>query len=43
MTLRFGALPDSVVARVRSATVDELERWAERMLVATTLDELLAG
>jgi predicted transposase/invertase (TIGR01784 family) len=43
MTLRFGALPEWVVARVRSATVDELERWAERVLVATTLDDVLAG
>jgi hypothetical protein len=43
MTLRFGALPEWLITRVGSAAPDELERWAERVLVATTLDELLAG
>jgi hypothetical protein len=32
-----------VVTEVRSAEVGELERWAERVLVASTPDELLAG
>jgi hypothetical protein len=31
MTLRFGPLPERVVTRVRSAAVEELECWAERV------------
>lgn len=38
---RFGDLPDAVLARVDAATVDQLELWAERVLVATTLAEVL--
>jgi hypothetical protein len=39
--LRFGPLSDQVRARVRAAGPDELDRWAEKVLSATTLEELL--
>lgn len=38
---RFGDLPDAVLARVDAATVDQLELWAERVLVAHSLAEVL--
>lgn len=39
--LRFGPLPDRVGARVRSATTEELKAWADRVLTAASLDEVL--
>jgi predicted transposase YdaD len=39
--LRFGPLSDQVRARVQSAGPDELDRWAEKVLSAATLEELL--
>ena len=41
MTARFGQLPATVTARVGAATVEEIEGWAERVLVAKTLAEVL--
>lgn len=41
LTLRFGALPAGVERRVRRATPDQRTRWAERVLTARTLDEVL--
>lgn len=38
---RFGALPEHVLARIRSADQAQLERWAERVLTAPTLDAVL--
>jgi hypothetical protein len=38
---RFGELPASVVARVEAAGVDEIELWADRVLSAKTLGEVL--
>jgi hypothetical protein len=40
LALRFGNLPDSVQARVESADADLLMRWSERILTASTLDEV---
>ena len=40
--LRFGALPETTVARIRAASADELDRLTERVLSATTLEEMLA-
>jgi tartrate dehydratase alpha subunit/fumarate hydratase class I-like protein len=40
LSLRFGNLPDSVQARVESADADLLMRWSERILTASTLDEV---
>ncbi|MFZ4539806.1 DUF4351 domain-containing protein, partial [Propionivibrio sp.] len=37
---RFGSLPDDVRARLRTATTDQLEAWAERILDSCTLAEI---
>ncbi|EYF06955.1 hypothetical protein [Chondromyces apiculatus] len=38
---RFRTLPDAVVARVNSAGTADLEVWAERVLTAATLAEVV--
>jgi len=40
LTLRFGALPQSAHAQVESADADTLLQWSERILTASTLDEV---
>ena len=40
LTRRFGPLPDEVEQRLHAATVQELERWADRVLDAQRLDEV---
>ena len=42
LELRFGVLPDAVRDRVRDASAPELEAWAERVLTAASIDEVLA-
>ena len=42
LTLRFGALSEDVIARVKAAPSEDLQRFAERVLTAQTLDEILA-
>ncbi len=42
LELRFGALPEAVRTRVRGASADELEAWAEAVLSAASLNEVLA-
>jgi hypothetical protein len=39
---RFGALPESVTARIEAAELDQLDRWTLRVLTAGTLDEVFA-
>jgi hypothetical protein len=39
---RFGVLPASARERVIAATSSDLERWAERVLDATALDEVFS-
>lgn len=39
---RFGPLGDETSARLKSATAEQLERWAERILDAPNLDEVFA-
>jgi predicted transposase YdaD len=41
LRLRFGELSEAVVARIRAAKPRQLERWAERVLTARSLDEVL--
>jgi hypothetical protein len=41
-TRRFGALPADAAARIASATTDDLERWIDRVLTATSPTDLLA-
>ncbi len=39
---RFGSpLPDEISARLRAATTDQLESWADRVLDAPTLEAVL--
>ena len=40
---RFGPLPADAVARLNAATVDELDGWLDRLLVARSLDEVFDG
>ncbi|MDD9993548.1 MAG: Rpn family recombination-promoting nuclease/putative transposase [Rhodospirillales bacterium] len=42
LELRFGELPETVGDRVRGASASELEAWAGAVLVAESLDEVLA-
>jgi len=39
LELKFGPVPQQIVVRVHAADVVELERWAERLVSATTLEE----
>ena len=39
---RFGPFGDETSARLKSATAEQLERWAERILDASSLDEVFA-
>ena len=42
LSMRFGPLPDEVRARVQSATPPQLDIWVERVLTATTLDDVFS-
>ncbi len=42
LMFRFGKLPDCVHDRVRDASFDDVHAWAERLMFATTLDDVLA-
>lgn len=41
LTRRFGPLPEATVNRLKHASLDELELWADRVLDAASLDEVL--
>jgi predicted transposase/invertase (TIGR01784 family) len=41
LALKFGALDEATSASVRAASIEELDRIAERVLTATSLDEAL--
>ncbi|MGF1468018.1 MAG: hypothetical protein ACFCGT_18000 [Sandaracinaceae bacterium] len=43
LALKFGALPEDAGKRVANATAEELDRWTERVLVASSLDDVLEG
>ena len=38
---RFGALPAAAEARIEAADAAQLDVWADRVLTAATLDEVL--
>lgn len=40
LTLRFGAVSTHTQERLQSATAEELEAWSERVVLASTLDEV---
>jgi len=42
LTRKFGQLPEAVRVRLHSATPTDIERWAERVLTASTLDAVFA-
>jgi predicted transposase/invertase (TIGR01784 family) len=42
LAAKFGAVPESVRSRVQQASVDELDAWVERVLVAETLDAVFS-
>ena len=42
LRLRFGEVPTDITERVRSASVLDLDRWAERVLTAASLDGVFA-
>lgn len=41
-SLKFGPLPEGIAERFERATIAELDRWAERVLTASTLEAMLA-
>ena len=43
MERRFGEVPETMRARVTGATTDELDAWADALLEAATLDEVMAS
>jgi hypothetical protein len=43
LTRRFGPLPDTALARLQSATPDQLDLWTDRVLDAPTLEAVLGG
>jgi hypothetical protein len=42
MRARFGEVPETAVARIRAAGSAQLDAWADRILTAATLDDVLA-
>lgn len=43
LSVRFRRVPASTVERIRSASEDDLTRWAERLLTADALDAVFSG
>ena len=43
LKLRFGPPSTVVVQHVQQASAEELDLWAERVLTATSIDEVFAG
>jgi len=42
LTLKFGPPSDAVQARVEAASLEDTDRWAERILTATTIEDVFA-
>ena len=40
LTRRFGPLPESLQVRLRSATTEQLEHWADQVLDAATIEDV---
>jgi len=43
LTLKFGPPSDAIHARIAEASLEDTDRWAERILTATTLEDVFAG
>ena len=41
LTRKFGPLPESIQAAIRAASLEQLEVWTDKVLVAASLDEVL--
>jgi hypothetical protein len=41
LTRKFGPLPESAQVAIRAASLEQLEAWTDRVLGATSLDEVL--
>jgi hypothetical protein len=41
LTRKFGPLPESTQAAIRAASLEQLEVWTDRILAASSLDEVL--
>lgn len=40
---RFGNLPDRIEDRLSSASIEQIEKWAERLMDAENLDDVFEG
>lgn len=38
LAIRFGSIPDHIVAQIDAASADQLRKWGERLFVASNLD-----
>jgi hypothetical protein len=43
MKLKFGEVAEAVKDRIDTAPADDLERWVERILVATTAEDVIGS
>lgn len=43
MKLKFGGVSAAVSDRIDTAPTDDLERWVERILVATTAEDVIGS
>jgi hypothetical protein len=43
LTRRFGSLPEAAMSRIQAAGPEQLESWGERLLSASSLDDVFAG
>jgi hypothetical protein len=43
MQLKFGGVPDTVASAITSASLEQLERWTERVLSAGSAEQVVAG
>ena len=40
VAIRFGSVPDHIVAQIDTASADQLLKWGERLFVASTLEDV---
>jgi predicted transposase/invertase (TIGR01784 family) len=43
LALKYGPVPEARVDRIRAASIEELDRWVEMVLTASSLDEALGS
>lgn len=42
LTIKFGSIPDTTISTIRAATPDTVDTWLQRLITATTLDQVFA-